>query len=565
MLDYYPFIARAVSRLAKNTPQARQDLFAQVRAILPDQLRKRQPPASDSAIMRERAALEEAIRKVESEIAMANRSTLQVGSTDPAVKSTEEKSRRHVFEQAAVQSGPPRGRMTISEGQRPVIEFGEAADTSTFINLSAHAWLEELMRDAAHPQAPDSLRQDARTVLKWLGVVRSDAIQTKHHDQFARAFERYVMEGHAPSGAIAPALATLSESLAKIYGTPDSLNIPLNEEIRGVFDRMFAMPDQIANWTADRKRASIAPMESAHRDVAQPQKSNVATEDNVEFDAATERRIREAVEVQRRSKSILPKQPTQVSNPSTSSGAGIPNAADQGELFPPGAVTSGARAAKGPSSRAGYIYILKPRVSIDGQEVVKIGMTTRTVAERVRELTTGSMVSLEVVYSLHVENARSFERYLHSRYRDRRLIAGGGQEFFSVPAQEVVAEIECKATEISRARARAARNGEMAAFLVHLGAARVESRISRRLGWLWFACWLIGTFGVNRIVHSIVGYDAPLWPTVLTALFVLPTILSIAYDRLKRHFMAFYYEPRFRPAIDAKHQELQVKYPLAYA
>ena len=60
MPDYYPLIARAVSRLEKNTPEAHQDLFEQTRAILSDQLRNRQPPASDSEIMRERAALDEA-------------------------------------------------------------------------------------------------------------------------------------------------------------------------------------------------------------------------------------------------------------------------------------------------------------------------------------------------------------------------------------------------------------------------------------------------------------------------------------------------------------------------
>jgi peptidoglycan/LPS O-acetylase OafA/YrhL len=120
------------------------------------------------------------------------------------------------------------------------------------------------------------------------------------------------------------------------------------------------------------------------------------------------------------------------------------------------------------------------------------------------------------------------------------------------------------ATEISRARAQAARNGEMAAFLTQLGAARVESRISAPLGWLWFACWVVGTFSVNRVAHLIVGDNAAFWLTLLSAVIALPLILSIAYERLKRHFMARYYEPRFRSAIDAKHQELRLKYPLAY-
>ena len=95
---------------------------------------------------------------------------------------------------------------------------------------------------------------------------------------------------------------------------------------------------------------------------------------------------------------------------------------------------------KSPRNNAGFIYILKPLISIDGKDVVKIGMTKRPVAERVRELTTGSIVPLKIVYSLHVENAAKLERQLHTQFHARRLV-GGGQEFFDVSADEVIAEV----------------------------------------------------------------------------------------------------------------------------
>src|SRR5580658_5862828 len=69
MHDYHPLIARAVSRLESNTPAARLAVFRQVRIILLDQLLRRQPPASESEIVRECEALEDAIRKVETESA----------------------------------------------------------------------------------------------------------------------------------------------------------------------------------------------------------------------------------------------------------------------------------------------------------------------------------------------------------------------------------------------------------------------------------------------------------------------------------------------------------------
>jgi hypothetical protein len=50
------------------------------------------------------------------------------------------------------------------------------------------------------------------------------------------------MEGYAPSGDLAPSFAYVSKSLTEIYGTPQAFNVALNDDVRGVFSRMFAMP-----------------------------------------------------------------------------------------------------------------------------------------------------------------------------------------------------------------------------------------------------------------------------------------------------------------------------------
>jgi hypothetical protein len=67
MTDFYPVLARAVSRLASDNRQARQDLYAHARTILIAQLRGRDPQISAMEIMLEQAALEKAIRKLELE------------------------------------------------------------------------------------------------------------------------------------------------------------------------------------------------------------------------------------------------------------------------------------------------------------------------------------------------------------------------------------------------------------------------------------------------------------------------------------------------------------------
>ncbi|HLZ05981.1 MAG TPA: hypothetical protein VKR55_28010 [Bradyrhizobium sp.] len=74
MADYYPLIARAIAGLDPSAPgESRRALYERARAALISQLRSVQPPLSESEITRERLALEEAVRKVESEAAQRAR------------------------------------------------------------------------------------------------------------------------------------------------------------------------------------------------------------------------------------------------------------------------------------------------------------------------------------------------------------------------------------------------------------------------------------------------------------------------------------------------------------
>src|SRR5258707_1324551 len=81
MADYSPLIARAISGLDPSAPgESRRALYERARAALIAQLRGVQPPLSESEITRERLALEEAVRKVESEAAQRARDASRASS-----------------------------------------------------------------------------------------------------------------------------------------------------------------------------------------------------------------------------------------------------------------------------------------------------------------------------------------------------------------------------------------------------------------------------------------------------------------------------------------------------
>ena len=112
------------------------------------------------------------------------------------------------------------------------------------------------------------LRDDLDTILAWMKLdVRvadgadavKGAIKTKHHEQFARGFEAYTMEGKSPSQAMREAFATFRQWLIQAYRslTTAPLNVKLTKDVREVLDRMIATDTEI---DAAAQEAEVHPM-----------------------------------------------------------------------------------------------------------------------------------------------------------------------------------------------------------------------------------------------------------------------------------------------------------------
>src|SRR3954454_4516387 len=121
MADYYPLIARAIAGLDPSAPgESRRALYERARAALIAQLRGVDPPLSESEITRERLALEEAVRKVESEAAQRARDTTARGGGGNGDRARAGDAFRATTRPGAKPGeAPPRSRAPARQEERP--------------------------------------------------------------------------------------------------------------------------------------------------------------------------------------------------------------------------------------------------------------------------------------------------------------------------------------------------------------------------------------------------------------------------------------------------------------
>lgn len=132
------------------------------------------------------------------------------------------------------------------------------ADLSTFVHESGHFYLEVMHDIARAADAPQQIRDDFDTLLKSFGVAGDGAEQRladwtgrtldekrAGHEQFARSFEAYLMEGKAPTLELQSLFSRFRSWLVNIYQSLKNLNVELSDEVRGVMDRLVATDEAI--------------------------------------------------------------------------------------------------------------------------------------------------------------------------------------------------------------------------------------------------------------------------------------------------------------------------------
>jgi hypothetical protein len=151
------------------------------------------------------------------------------------------------------QSAGEGNRGAIRVGQHGIdIQLLADADLSTFLHESGHFYLEVLRDLATEADAAPDIANDYATIRQWLGA-EGDGFTREQHEQFARGFEAYLMEGKAPSAALRGVFSRFRAWLVSIYRSLDTLQVFLTPEVRAVFDRLLAADDEISAAQAEQQ------------------------------------------------------------------------------------------------------------------------------------------------------------------------------------------------------------------------------------------------------------------------------------------------------------------------
>jgi len=183
-----------------------------------------------------------------------------------------------------------KGARGYYEPQNSVIRLTESSDLTTFLHEFGHFMLEMekkvggdtwkdigkwFKRNAADVAAEAEAwlvdtKNDTTTKVTEADVtafvdngttgenMKDRALYVATHEQFARAWEQYLMEGKAPSTELHNIFQTFARWMVEVYEKiKGALRVNLDDEMRQVFDRMIATEAQIK---AAEARAKVAPL-----------------------------------------------------------------------------------------------------------------------------------------------------------------------------------------------------------------------------------------------------------------------------------------------------------------
>ena len=130
-----------------------------------------------------------------------------------------------------------------AEGQA-VITFFQSAEFSSAPHELYSIFRREMARTAADPRASEQTRRDWAGVEEFVGAEPRQAWTRDMEEKFAKAGERFILEGKTPSPELQGVFERLRWWFLEIYANADAAGLEISPAMREVFGNMLTTPFQ---------------------------------------------------------------------------------------------------------------------------------------------------------------------------------------------------------------------------------------------------------------------------------------------------------------------------------
>ena len=99
-----------------------------------------------------------------------------------------------------------------------------------------------MAESAARPDAPQRVREDWARIEEFVGAEPGKAWTRAMEEKFARAGERFLLEGKAPTPALQGVFERLRQWFLELYANADAAGLHISPAMREVFGNMLSVP-----------------------------------------------------------------------------------------------------------------------------------------------------------------------------------------------------------------------------------------------------------------------------------------------------------------------------------
>ena len=134
------------------------------------------------------------------------------------------------------------GTYKYSDG-KSIISLFDNANISTLAHETSHMYLDFMTR-LESKTTNEQFIKDMEIIREYVNNDGNSWTKSQH-EMFAESWTTYLKEGKAPTPELKTVFVNFARWLSLLYKRITQIKVPINDEIRGVFDRMLATNEQI--------------------------------------------------------------------------------------------------------------------------------------------------------------------------------------------------------------------------------------------------------------------------------------------------------------------------------